>query len=143
MIWATDLHDVADHRVGKLCDVGRTGPPHRREEAQASSSAMREAIGSSLTTTQICIRSNTRDLVCGESQAQAFGVTPRWYRQRMPRLDPKERAGLPDRAFAYIDSTGSDGCRSTTPPTFATLWSVSARSRSKTSRPASVRGCGC
>ena len=24
----------------------------------------------------------------------------------MPRLDPKERAGLPDRAFAYIDSTG-------------------------------------
>ena len=25
---------------------------------------------------------------------------------RMPRLDPKERAGLPDRAFAYIDSNG-------------------------------------
>ncbi len=24
----------------------------------------------------------------------------------MPRLDPKERAGLPDRAFAYIDSNG-------------------------------------
>ena len=24
----------------------------------------------------------------------------------MPRLDPKERAGLPDRAFAYIDTTG-------------------------------------
>ncbi|MEP7201171.1 MAG: adenylate/guanylate cyclase domain-containing protein [Ilumatobacteraceae bacterium] len=24
----------------------------------------------------------------------------------MPRLDPKERASLPDRAFAYIDSTG-------------------------------------
>jgi class 3 adenylate cyclase len=24
----------------------------------------------------------------------------------MPRLDPKERANLPDRAFAYIDSTG-------------------------------------
>ncbi|HEX3087448.1 MAG TPA: hypothetical protein VHQ23_02260, partial [Ilumatobacteraceae bacterium] len=24
----------------------------------------------------------------------------------MPRLDPKERAGLPDRAFAYIDSHG-------------------------------------
>ena len=24
----------------------------------------------------------------------------------MPRLDPKERAGLPDRAFAYIDSRG-------------------------------------
>ncbi|HEY4609084.1 MAG TPA: hypothetical protein VIH06_07765, partial [Ilumatobacteraceae bacterium] len=24
----------------------------------------------------------------------------------MPRLDPKERAKLPDRAFAYIDSTG-------------------------------------
>jgi class 3 adenylate cyclase len=24
----------------------------------------------------------------------------------MPRLDPKERAGLPDRAFAYIDSQG-------------------------------------
>jgi class 3 adenylate cyclase len=24
----------------------------------------------------------------------------------MPRLDPKERAGLPDRAFAYIDSSG-------------------------------------
>jgi class 3 adenylate cyclase len=24
----------------------------------------------------------------------------------MPRLDPKERAGLPDRAFAYIDSDG-------------------------------------
>lgn len=24
----------------------------------------------------------------------------------MPRLDPQERAGLPDRAFAYIDSTG-------------------------------------
>lgn len=25
----------------------------------------------------------------------------------MPRLDPKERAGLPDRAFAYIDSQGT------------------------------------
>ena len=24
----------------------------------------------------------------------------------MPRLEPKERASLPDRAFAYIDSTG-------------------------------------
>ncbi|MDP9465210.1 MAG: adenylate/guanylate cyclase domain-containing protein, partial [Actinomycetota bacterium] len=24
----------------------------------------------------------------------------------MPRLDPKERAGLPDRAFAYVDSRG-------------------------------------
>jgi len=44
--------------------------------------------------------------VCTVTRAQPFCEAPCWYRQRMPRLDPKERASLPDRAFAYIDSTG-------------------------------------
>ena len=61
----------------------------------------------------------------------------------MPRLDPRERAGLPDRAFAYIDSSGRRRLPIHDPPTSATRSSGSARSGSKPSRPASVPACGC